>query len=96
MYKILEDFKLFILLSSIVSTAMKLSAATSPKSCLVAIHVQPREANPNRLIIKCNDSHVSVGSLKFTLSANSNAKSFAGTHVTKLPFTSTFLYKLVN
>ena len=67
---------------------MKLSTATSPNSCLVAIHVQPREANPNRLIIKCYDSHVSVGSLKFTLSANSNAKSFAGTHVTKLQFTS--------
>lgn len=50
---------------------MPTSSAISPNRGLVAIHSQPKDGSNNkRLMIKCYDSSVSVGTLKFTLSAN--------------------------
>ena len=51
-----------------------LSSAVSPNRNLVVIHSQPKDGNTNninrRVLIKCYDSNVSMGTLKFTLSAN--------------------------
>eukprot|EP00551_Chaetoceros_affinis_P010398 CAMPEP_0203685324 /NCGR_PEP_ID=MMETSP0090-20130426/48483_1 /ASSEMBLY_ACC=CAM_ASM_001088 /TAXON_ID=426623 /ORGANISM="Chaetoceros affinis, Strain CCMP159" /LENGTH=767 /DNA_ID=CAMNT_0050554513 /DNA_START=70 /DNA_END=2373 /DNA_ORIENTATION=+ len=49
---------------------MSLYSAVSPNRGLVAVYSQPKDKSSQRLVIKCYDASVSVGSLKFTLSAN--------------------------
>jgi len=59
---------------------MSLYSAVSPNRGLVAVYSQPKDKSSSnssnnfnskqRLVIKCYDASVSVGSLKFTLSAN--------------------------
>lgn len=45
-------------------------SATSPSRGLVAVFTPPKSAQNQRIVIKCYDAKISLGNLKFTLSAN--------------------------
>ncbi len=77
---------------------MTLHSAVSPNRGLVAVYCQPKDATSKRLIIKCYDSHVSIGNLKFTLSANFKDDVSSTGEVLKLHFASndTLLASLSN
>jgi hypothetical protein len=65
---------------------MSQSSAVSPNRRLVAIHSQPKDGISKRLIIKCYDSNVSIGTLKFTLSANLKDDTLTGQGLDRLHF----------
>lgn len=67
---------------------MRLHSAVSPNRSLVAVYSQPKDSTNKRLIIKCYDSHVSIGNLKFTLSANLKQDGASVGEVLKLYFSS--------
>lgn len=72
---------------------MTLISAVSPNKGLVAIHSEPKDSNNNnntnkRLLIKCYDSSVSLGTLKFTLSASLKDELSINSQIQNLHFTS--------
>ncbi len=72
---------------------MTLISAVSPNKGLVAIHSEPKDSHNNnntntRLLIKCYDSSVSLGTLKFTLSASLKDELSINSQIQNLHFTS--------